>query len=190
MRKTMIMVAALAALSAGPALAQGRGNGGGGGGMGGGPGGGMGAGPPISPPGQSTFGDHGASASAREIASQRGEFGRTFAQDRRMTPQERQAFVQERRTLAQQYAAAARAGRALPVNSDRKIRDALSDDINAWRDEFRVGRTEWQAMRNQWIVDRASLTPQQWAQRRESERGRGGYWLTWVGRSPTRAFAS
>jgi hypothetical protein len=75
-------------------------------------------------------------------------------------------MVQERRALAQQYAQAARAGRRLPANADRKIRDALKDDIDEWRDQFRVGRTEWHDMRAQWIVDRKSLTPEQWAQRR------------------------
>lgn len=165
MRKTLIVATVVAALAATPALAQGRGNGGGGG-MGGGPGGGMGAGPPMSPPGQSTFGDRGASASARDIASQRGEFGRNFAADQRMTPEQRQEMVQDRRSLAMQYAKAARAGRGLPANADRNIRAALSDDIDLWRDQFRLGRSEWQAMRDQWIVDRKSLTPEQWAQRR------------------------
>ena len=99
MYKTLTIAASIAALATAPALAQGRGGGHGGGG--GGPGGGMGAGPPISPPGHSVRGDHGASDAARDIASQRGQFGRDFAADRRMTPEQRQAFVQERRSLAQ-----------------------------------------------------------------------------------------
>lgn len=163
MRKNLIFAAMIAALAASPALAQGRGGGAGGGG---GPGGGMGAGPPISPPGHSVRGDHGASDAARDIAAQRGQFGRDFAADRRMTPEQRQAMVQERRSLAVQYAQAARAGRALPRNADRDIRQALKDDIDLWREEFRVGRSQWQAMRDQWIVDRKDLTPEQWAQRR------------------------
>lgn len=189
MRKTLITLATVLALAATPALAQGRGGGAGGGmgnggGMGGGMGNGggmggmdhgmggggmdhgMGAGPPISPPGHDAMGDRGASSSAHDIASQRGEFGRTFAAERHMTPEQRQAFVQERRSLAMQYAQAARAGRRLPANADRDIRTALSQDIDEWRDEFRVGRGEWQAMRDRWIADRRSLTPAQWAQRR------------------------
>lgn len=169
MRKTFITLATVLALAASPALAQGRGGGGGGGhggGGGGGMGGGMGAGPPISPPGQSTMGDHGASNAGRDIAAQRGQFGRDFAADRRINPEQRQAMVQERRSLAMEYAQAARAGRPLPRNADRDIRTALGSDINEWRDEFKVGRAEWQAMRDQWIVDRESLTPAQWAQRR------------------------
>ena len=167
MRKTIIALATVLALAATPAFAQGRSGGAGGGGMGGGGmGGGMGAGPPISPPGRSDMGDHGASGSARDIATQRGAFGRDFAADRRVTPEQRQAMVQERRSLAMQYAQAARAGRPLPRNADRDIRTALSSDIDEWRNEFKVGRADWQAMRDQWIIDRKSLTPAQWAQRR------------------------
>ena len=162
MRKTMIAIAALAALAATPARAQGRSGGAGGGGMGGG----MGAGPPISPPGRMDMGDRGASSAARDIAAERGTFGRDFAADRRMTTEQRQAMVQERRSLAMQYAQAARSGRPLPRNADGDIRSALSADITQWRDEFRVGRAEWQAMRDQWIVDRKTLSPAQWAQRR------------------------
>lgn len=42
----------------------------------------------------------------------------------------------------------------------------MKEDMEAFRDAFRVGRQEWQALRDQWLVDRASLTPEQWAQRR------------------------
>lgn len=166
MRKTFITLATVLALAASPALAQGRGGGHGGGNGGGGMGGGMGAGPPISPPGRSDMGDRGASTSARDIAAQRGAFGRDFAAERRFSPEQRQAMAQERRSRALHYAQAARAGRPLPRNADRDIRSALASDIDDWRDEFKVGRADWQAMRDQWISDRKSLTPAQWAQRR------------------------
>lgn len=162
MRKTLVTILTLTALAATPALAQGRGGGPGGGGMGGG----MGAGPPMSPPGRTDMGDRGASSAARDIAAERGAFGRNFAAERRMTTEQRQAMVQERRSLAMQYAQAARLGRPLPRNADRDFRAALRDDIAEWRDEFRIGRAEWQAMRDQWIVDRKALSPAQWAQRR------------------------
>ena len=126
-------------------------------------GGGMGAGPPISPPGRSGMD---ASSAASDIASQRGSFGRELATRQHLSPQEYQALAQERRSVATQYAQAVRAGRKLPAHSDRDIRTALGQDIDSWRSEFKVGRTEWQGMRDAWIVDRASLTPQQWAQRR------------------------
>ena len=172
MRKTIITIATIAVLAATPALAQGRsggggGNAGGGGGMGGGGfGGGMGAGPPINPPGHSSMDTRGASGSASDIASQRGAFGREFAEKQQMSAQEYRSLAQERRSLAMQYAQAARSGRNLPENADREIRKALMQDIDTWRSEFTVGRKDWQAMRDQWIVDRKSLTPAQWAQRR------------------------
>ena len=169
MRKTIITVATGLALAATPALGQGRGGGGGhGGGAGGGaggPGGGMGAGPPIAPPGQSRDGTS-ARDGAHDIAAQRGEFGRAFAQGRHMSAADHQALAQERRATAMQYAEAARAGRKLPDSAARDIRNALKADIDEWRDQFRVGRDAWQAMRDQWIADKDSLTPEQWAQRR------------------------
>lgn len=171
MRKTIIALATIAALAASPALAQGRSGGGGGGnaggGMGGGGfGGGMGAGPSISPPGHSTMDTRGASGSASDIAAQRGAFGRQFAGQQRMSAEEYRSLAQERRSLAMQYAQAARAGRNLPENADREIRKALTQDIDTWRSEFTVGRTEWQTMRDKWIVDRKSLTPAEWAMHR------------------------
>lgn len=182
MRKTLIITAAIAALATSPALAQGRGAPGGGGP--GGPGGGMGAGPPMTPPGQS--GGFDASMRAQDIASQRGSFGRDLAEQQRnrLLPEQASQIAQERRALAMQYAQAARTGRTLPPNADRNIRDALKDDIDLWRQEFRVGRSEWQAARDRWIVDRASLTPAQWAQRRAD-------WFatrdTWIAANKTRA---
>ena len=172
MRKALIAIATLSALAATPALAQGRSGGGGGGGNsgggmgGGGFGGGMGAGPPISPPGHSGMDTRGASGSAKDIASQRGAFGRDFAANQHLSAQEYRALAQERRSVAAQYAQAARSGRRLPDHAGRDIRTALKQDIDTWRSEFTVGRKEWQAMRDQWIVDRRSLTPAQWAQRR------------------------
>lgn len=83
-----------------------------------------------------------------------------------MSAQEYRSLAQERHSLAMQYAQAARSGRSLPENADRESRKALTQDIDTWRSEFTVGRKDWQAMRDQWIVDRKSLTPAQWAQRR------------------------
>lgn len=166
MRKTLLIVAAISALAASPAISQGRS-----GGAGGGPGGGAGAGPPISPPGVS--GGHGASDAARDIASQRGAFGREFGAQQHLTAEERrlqavqyQALAAQRKADALAYAQAARSGRPLPANSARDIRAALKADIEAWRQAFQVSRKEWQDMRDQWLVDRASLSPQEWALRR------------------------
>ena len=64
------------------------------------------------------------------------------------------------------------------------IRDALEGDLKAWRSEFGVGRREWQAMRDRWLVAETSLTASQWAAHRLAwfvardawitERGLGG----------------
>ena len=152
------------------ATAQHAGGGGGmgaSGGMGGGMsamGQGMGAGPPISPPGQ--MGGMGASGRAGDIASQRGQFGRDFAAQQHLTPTEYQAQAQQHRADALAIAKAARSGAALPKGTDARIREALKNDMETWRDTFKVDRKSWQAMRDQWLVDRKSLSPQQWAEQR------------------------
>lgn len=134
--------------------------------------GGMGAGPPITPPG-SLGGGPGTSDLAHGIASQQGQFGRDFASQQHLTAQERQQLAlqnqqlaQQRRANAMQLAALARQGATFPANASAKIRTALKEDIDQWRDQFRVDRRAWQAMRDQWLVDRTSLTPQQWALQR------------------------
>ena len=48
----------------------------------------MGAGPPISPPGRGGF-EGNASSSARDIAAQRGQFGRDFAEQQRASRESR-----------------------------------------------------------------------------------------------------
>lgn len=167
MRRTISVALATAALLGSPLLAQGHS-----GGAGGGPGGGMGAGPPISPPGQAGAG-MGTSDLARGLGSQQGQFGRDFAAQQKLSAEERralaaqyQAQAQQRRADAMIWAQAARSGRPLPANASRDIRAALKADMEAWREAFNVGRQDWQAMRDQWLVDRGSLTPQQWAQHR------------------------
>ena len=83
MRKELLTVAAFAILaSPSVGVAQGRG---------GGPGGGQGAGPPMSPPGQ-MGGGIGTRDLARDIANQRGQFGRDFADQQRLTAQQRSAM--------------------------------------------------------------------------------------------------
>lgn len=153
MRKLILTAASCAAIMiCGAAAAQGRSGGGGGG-----PGGGMGAGPPMTPPGQ-MGGGIGTSDYARDIASQRGQFGRDFAAQQRATAQQRVAeyrqSAQQRRTDALKLAQMARSGARLPASASGRIRGALKDDMEAWRDAFQVGRHDWQAMRDQWLLDR------------------------------------
>lgn len=188
MRKTIATAALITALAASPALAQGNsGNHGPPDGVGGGPpewaggggGGGNGGGPPMDPPGLSSD----PLEAARAIAEDRGQFGRDFAQEQRGIHQpelsgperaeiQRQRAAQYyenaqiRREQAQQYSTAMRNGAQLPSNAAKTLRDELKADMESWRDTFSVGRQEWQAMRDQWLVDRESLTAEQWAQRR------------------------
>lgn len=165
MRKQILLgIGCIALAMSGTAMAQGR--------SGGGPGGGRGAGPPITPPG-SMGGGAGTADFARGIGSERGQFGRDFGNQQRMSASDRilqaepyRQSAQQRRAEAQMTAHVAHRGAPLTPNDGKRIREALKDDMNAWRETFQVGRTDWQAMRNQWLLDREALTPQQWAQQR------------------------
>lgn len=74
--------------------------------------------------------------------------------------------AEARRANALQLAALARQGAPFPADASAKIRSALSDDIDQWRDQFQVERKAWKAMRDRWLVGRGTLTPQQWALQR------------------------
>lgn len=128
----------------------------------------MGAGPPISPPGLAGVGS-GTADLAHGIASQQGQFGRDFAQqqqERHLTAQQYQQLAAQHRADALALAQAARSGAPLPPNVGPRIRLALQQDIDAWRDQFQVDRRSWQAMRDQWLAERGTMTPQAWALRR------------------------
>lgn len=165
MRSGLVIGLMATAIVAAPALAQahgGPGGGGPGGGFGGGIGHGMGAGPPISPPGLGSD----PRGSADDIAAQRGQFGRDFAAQQRLTAEEYQAQAAQHRADARKLADLARSGANIPDNAKGRIRGAMKADMDAWREQFSVGRHDWQAMRDQWLVDKNSLTAAQWAQRR------------------------
>ena len=157
MRKSVVIMSALVALTAAPAMAQ----------HGpppgvGGPGGGMGAGPPMTPPGQ-MGGGFGTSDYVHGIASQQGQFGRDFADQRRLTGQQYQALAAQHRADALALAQAARSGARIPASAGPRIREALKQDIDAWRDQFQVDRRSWQAMRDQWLANRGTMSAQDWA---------------------------
>jgi len=156
MNRNLIVAAVAASLTASPAFAQGRG---------GGMGGGMGAGPPIMAPGRAG-GGFDTSGTARGIGNQQGAFGRDFAHQQRMSPEQYRQRAQERKADAIAYSQSVRSGAPLPDNASKKLRSALKGDISDWREEFQIGRKEWQQVRDQWLVDRDSLTPEEWAQRR------------------------
>jgi hypothetical protein len=89
--------------------------------------------------------------------------------DAAATAQQRAAYrenLRVRREQAEQYAAAARGGVPLPADAAETLRRELAADIEQWRAEFRVGHSETEAMRRDWLVPRDSLTAVQWAQRR------------------------
>lgn len=159
-RQFIAAIGCLALASAAAGLAQGRG-----GGQGSGPGGGMGAGPPITPPGQ-MGGGMGTRDIARGLGSQQGQFGRDLAARQQLTTEERRVQAMRNRANAMALAQSVRRGADLPESAAGRIREAMKEDIAAWREEFRVGRQEWQAMRDQWVLDRSSLTAEQWAERR------------------------
>jgi len=163
MKNALCLIASVAVVVASPSFAQGR------------SGGGNGNGPPMSPPGQ--MGGAGSSDRAGDIAGQRGDFGRQFGQEQRMTAAQRaeqtrmnvnnyRGQSEQRRAQALQYAQAARGNADLPAKASKEIRSALKSDMESWRETFQVDRKEWQAMRDQWLVDRDTLTPQQWAEQR------------------------
>lgn len=132
---------------------------------------GMGAGPPMTPPGLATGGGRGTADYARgNIASERGAFGRSLADQQQARAMERvQTYRQRaeaRRAEALAMAAAARAGRPVPVDAAR-IRQALEEDMKAWRDAFRIGRSEWQEQRQQWLDSRGEMSAAEWALMRE-----------------------
>lgn len=163
MRKLMIATISCVALAVTtPALAQGRG----GGAPGGGPGGGAGAGPPMTPPGQMGMGSGTADYARGNIADQRGQFGRDFADRQRDQAMQRveqySSRADVRRAEALAMADAARAGR--PIRADAaNVRRAFEQDLKAWRDAFRIDRTGWQQQRQQWLDSRGDMSAAEWA---------------------------
>ena len=164
MRKSVLTGACALMIASTAALAQHGGGPPGGFPGAGGAGPGMGAGPPMTPPG-SYGGGMGTANYAHDIASQQGQFGRDFADQQHLTPQQYQQAAAQHRADALALAQAGRAGK-LPANVGPRIRLALQQDIEAWRDQFQVDRKAWQAMRDQWLAQRGTMTAADWAQRR------------------------
>ena len=112
---------------------------------------------------------------ARDIESQRGQFGRDFAREQ----QTRAEDVRRYQTALDRYEKKSRSHRdeALAAVAELKagrgqglsakdVRDALRDDMEEWRDTFNVGRETWQAQRDQWLSEREGMTAADWAARR------------------------
>lgn len=104
-----------------------------------------------------------------------GQAARAVAEQQSAAPEGRHGGVESaaylanlriRRQQAEQYAAAAERGVPLPADAALTLRNELAADIDQWRGEFSVGRKQWQAMRDRWLVPLANLTAIQWAQHR------------------------
>jgi len=165
------------ALAASPAFAQGQSGGhAGGGGMGGAMSGGvgnpMGAGAPGGVPGWNSD----PRSAAGEVADSHGAFGREHAEQRQLTQAEQAQLLSDRADELRNQSAKRRAdafalrdkmraGHGSSMSA-KDIRQALRQDMEDWRDAFRISREDWQGQRDQWLVDRESLTPEQWAERR------------------------
>jgi hypothetical protein len=121
----------------------------------------------MTPPGQ-LGGGFGTSTYAHDIASQHGQFGRDFAAQQHLTAQQYQALAAQHRADALALAQAARSGARIPANAGPRIREALKQDIDAWRDQFQVDRRSWQATRDYWLSNRGTMTAQDWAIQRAS----------------------
>ena len=75
-----------------------------------------------------------------------------------------QDYVDE---LARQYAAAQRlVGQPLSDKDRGRIRSAISRDLIAWRTQYDPRRKDYSAMREKWLVDEHSLSPEGWAKQR------------------------
>ena len=115
---------------------------------------------------------------AQNAAPQRDESGQDFAELQKRSPDELKAMAANHRKAAEALATAARAGATIPLTAKDRIRGALAEDIAAWRAEFRVGRQEWQGMRNQWLDDNSTTTPRDWAIRRADWFTARDAWIT------------
>ena len=52
------------------------------------------------------------------------------------------------------------------VVSRSRIRSALQEDMELWRDTFDISRDGWRAMRDQWLVDLGAANSVEWVLRR------------------------
>ena len=76
------------------------------------------------------------------------------------------ARSEQHRAQALALARLARCGASFPPGAAERIREALRFDLHTWRDAFQVSGQEWQAIRDEWLVERHALTAGEWAERR------------------------
>ena len=72
-----------------------------------------------------------------------------------------------RAELAQQIARAEQmVGKPLTERDGKKIRSAIQSDLIAWRKQYDPRSPEYKAMREQWLAEAGSLSPEAWAKQR------------------------
>lgn len=166
MRSLGLFGGTLLALAASPALAQAGGGGtppGGGGSATGG-----GAADRVAIPSQSA-GPHG--ANAQDAIDRQGDLSRNFAPGAKRAQAYRTQLEQfadqsaDRRSQALALREDALAGKPLPLSS-KEIRDLLQQDMEDWRKAFKIGRQDYEGLRDEILVPEDALTPAQWADRR------------------------
>ena len=163
MKKFVLLGAAALMFTAGPALAQ------------------AGGATPTPPGGGSATGggaadrlnmpDRDAGVNAQQMMDRQGELGHTF------TPKGKkaQAYLTKlqqfghdtagRKAEALSMREAALAGSPITLTAG-EIRAQLAQDMEDWRDAFRIKKAEYEGLRDQIIVEENALTARQWADRR------------------------
>ena len=91
--------------------------------------------------------------------------GRQITPSRQPTGRHEQR-VAERREEARQQALVLVRGAPGAARSADDIRRSLEVDIRDWRDDFGVGRDDWQEMRETWLPDVGWYSASEWAMRR------------------------
>lgn len=114
----------------------------------------------------------------RDDARQGGQANQEFAELQKKSPEELKAMAANHRKSAEALATAARTGATIPATAKDRIRGALAEDIAAWRAEFRLGRQEWQKMRDQWLGGNGAKTANDWAIRRAEWFAARDSWIT------------
>lgn len=164
MNKLALLGAAMLAFGAGPALGQ------------------VGGGATPAPPGGGSATGGGAAdrlaipdrdngANAQQMMDRQGSLNHDFARGGKRAQAYREkleAFGTQsagRRAEALALRDAARSGQPVALSA-KAIRDALQQDMEDWRKTFRIGRAEYESLRNEILVEETALTPTQWADRR------------------------
>ena len=95
--------------------------------------------------------------SKADVTSQTGTYGIGQAKP------ELAAQAEERRRDALKLADQVRKGAVVPAEYAPKLREAIDGDLTLWREQFRVSRDEYKAMRKEWLAEKPARTASEWA---------------------------